>query len=160
MLMVFAGKCMNRTAASALVLSASALIGIAIFEGFRGEAYQDAVNVTTVGFGTTEGVKRGDKISVEQGLIRLGADVARHEDALRECMGDTKLLQREWDAIASWAFNVGVRCDSTLIRKAKEGDYAGMCAELLRWNRAGGKVLAGLTNRRQAEYRQCIGKTP
>jgi lysozyme len=35
-----------------------------------------------------------------------------------------------------------------------------MCAELLRWNRAGGKVLAGLTKRRQAEYRQCIGEAP
>lgn len=145
----------NRLPVAALVLSASALIGIAVHEGWRDTPYIDAVGVKTVGFGSTSNVQ--GRISVEQGLLRLGADVSRHEEALRKCLGDTKLLQREWDALSSWAFNVGVRCDSTLIRKAKEGDYAGMCAELLRWTRAGGRELAGLVKRRQAEYRTCIG---
>jgi lysozyme len=144
-----------RIVVAALSLSAVGLIGIATHEGWRDTPYLDAVGVKTVGFGSTTNIQ--GRISVEQGLIRLGSDVSKHEAELRDCLGDTKLYQREWDALASWAFNVGVRCDSTLIRKAKAGDYAGMCAELLRWNRAGGKVLSGLTKRRQAEYAVCMG---
>ncbi len=146
-----------RVVVAALSLSAAGLIGIAVQEGWRDTPYADAVGVKTVGFGSTTNIQ--GRISVEQGLLRLGADVARHEEALRECLGDTKLYQREWDALSSWAFNVGVRCDSTLIRKAKEGDYAGMCAELDKWVYAGGKKLAGLVKRRAAERAVCLGET-
>ncbi|EBY2991617.1 lysozyme, partial [Salmonella enterica subsp. enterica serovar Typhimurium] len=40
---------------------------------------------------------------------------------------------------------------STLLRKLNSGDYAGAADEFLRWNKAGGKVLNGLTRRREAE---------
>jgi lysozyme len=150
---------MNRTAVASLVLSASALVGLALHEGFRSNAYDDGVGIQTIGFGSTAGVKTGDKITVERGLILLAKDVADHEKGLRACLGNTKLHQYEWDALTSWAFNVGVgnACRSTLVVKAKAGEYSAMCAELLRWNRAGGRVLAGLTKRREAEKRMCDG---
>jgi len=46
-------------------------------------------------------------------------------------------------------------CTSTLNKKLNQLDYAGACQELLKWNKAGGKVLEGLTKRRQEEYKQC-----
>lgn len=150
-----------RLATAALSLSATALIGIALHEGYRSRAYDDGVGVQTVGFGTTAGVKRGDTITVERALVRLGDDVAKFERELRACIGEVPLAQYEWDAYVSWAYNVGTgaACGSTLVRKLKALDYAGACAELLRWDKAGGRVLPGLTKRRQEEYRRCIGPT-
>jgi lysozyme len=142
-----------------LALSAAALIGLAGWEGFRDKAYDDGVGVQTIGFGSTAGVKRGDTITVERALVKLGADVAKHEQGLRACIGAVPLYQYEWDAYASWAFNVGTgaACGSTLVKRLRSGDYAGACRELLKWNRAGGRVLRGLTLRRQSEYKTCTG---
>lgn len=150
---------LKRTRLSALVLSASAMVGIALHEGYRPTAYDDGVGVQTIGFGTTEGVKPGDKITVERALVRLLSDAEKHQKELRACIGDVPMYQHEWDAYVSWSYNVGTgaACKSSLVRKLKAGDYAGACTELLRWDRAGGRVLPGLTKRRQAEYQQCMG---
>lgn len=151
----------DRRAVAALAASASALVGIAVFEGFRDRAYDDGVGVQTVGFGTTSGVKPGDRITVERALVRLADDVGATERGLQACMADVQLAQYEWDAIVSWTYNVGVgaACRSTLVRKAKAGDYAGMCAELSKWTLAGGRELPGLVKRRAAERARCEGKT-
>lgn len=150
-----------RTSIAALTLSASALVGIAVHEAFRPTAYLPTPNdVPTIGFGSTAGVRPGDKITVERALVRLLADADRHQAELKACVGDVPLYQHEWDAYTSWAYNVGTgaACKSTLVRKLKAGDYAGACAELLRWDRQAGKVLPGLTKRRQAEYKLCLGE--
>lgn len=141
-----------------LTLSAAALIGIAVHEGYRDRAYDDGVGVQTVGFGTTQGVRKGDTTTPERALIRLGQDVSGKEQELRSCIR-VPLYQREWDAYVSWAYNVGTgaACGSTLVRKLNAMDYAGACKELLRWTRAGGRELPGLVKRRQDEYRTCMG---
>lgn len=148
---------MNRKAVAGLVLSGAGLVSIALHEGFRDRAYDDGVGVQTIGFGTTEGVKPGDRITVERALIRLAGDVSAHEVELRRCLGDVPLFQHEWDAYVSWAYNVGVRCNSTLVIKLKTGDYAGACAELSRWVYAGGRVMNGLVKRRAEERARCEG---
>ena len=113
----------------------------------------------TLGFGDAQGVKLGDKTDPVRALIRLNyqANVFQHE--MRKCIGDVPMFQHEWDAVISWAFNVGSKaaCESTLVKKLRAFDYAGACAELLRWDKFQGKPLAGLTKRRQAEYQQCMG---
>jgi lysozyme len=147
----------NRKAVAGLVLSGAGLVSIALHEGFRDRAYDDGVGVQTIGFGTTEGVKPGDRITVERALIRLAGDVSVHEVELRRCLGDVPLFQHEWDAYVSWAYNVGVRCNSTLVTKLKAGDYAGACAELSRWVYAGGRVMNGLVKRRAEERARCEG---
>lgn len=151
----------KRNVVAALSLSAAALVGIATHEGFVGRAYQDVVGVWTIGFGTTEGVKPGDRIEPVQALQRKMADVQRFEGALKRCV-TVPLHQHEYDAFLSLAYNIGpgAFCGSTLVRKLNAGDYAGACAEILRWNRAGGRVVQGLVNRREAEYRQCLGVQP
>lgn len=148
-----------RIVIGALTLSASALVGIAVHEGYRGEAYTPVKgDKPTIGFGTTEGVKPGDRIEPVQALVRKLQDVQRFEGALRQCVR-VPLHQHEYDAFLSLAYNIGpgAFCSSTLVRRLNAGDYAGACAEILRWDRFRGEPLRGLTLRRQAENRQCLG---
>lgn len=81
-------------------------------------------------------------------------DNRRFEEAIHRHI-KVELSQEQFDALVSWSFNVGAgRLDpknSTLARKLNAGDYRGAADEFLKWNKAGGRVLDGLTNRRRAE---------
>ena len=150
----------TRQIAAALTLSASALVGISLHEGYRDTAYIPVPgDVPTIGFGTTEGVKMGDRITPPKALARALQDVGRYEGALKLCV-KVPLYQYEYDAYVSLAYNIGSRafCRSTLVRKLNDGDYPGACLEILRWDRFKGQPLRGLTIRREREYRQCIGE--
>ena len=143
-----------------LVLSASAFVGLLTAEGYRSEAYIPVKgDVPTIGFGTTEGVKLGDKITPVQALGRAAADVEKFEGAVKQCV-KVPLYQHEYDAYISFSYNVGASafCRSTLVKKLNQSDYQGACKELLRWDMAGGRRIEGLTKRRQKEYRQCTGE--
>jgi len=108
---------MNRFTVSSLVVSAAALIGIAVSEGYRGEAYVPVKgDVATIGFGSTGGVKMGDKTTPERALITLLKDVDHHANGIKACI-QVPLYQREFDAYTSLAFNIGVNafCKSTLV---------------------------------------------
>jgi lysozyme len=141
-------------------LSASALIGLALFEGFSGTAYDDGVGMQTIGFGTTEGVKPGDRITVERALVRLGADVGKYAEAVKRC-APVPMYQYEFDAAVQITYNIGVSafCGSTIAKRFNAGDYSGACDAFLMWNKARGKVLRGLVKRREAERRLCLGET-
>lgn len=149
----------NRTTIAALSVSASLLVGIAIHEGYSDTPYLDSVNVPTIGFGRTEGVKPNQRTTPERELIALLKDLDGRKAALARCI-TVPLYPHELEAFMSLAYNIGTGafCNSTLVRKLNAGDYAGACKEILRWDRAGGVVLKGLTKRRQAEYRQCMGE--
>ncbi len=148
-----------RTAIAALSLSAAALVGIATHEGYVGQAYQDIVGVWTIGFGTTEGVKPNQTITPVQAISRALTDAQKFEGALKQCV-TVPLHQHEYDAYVSLSYNIGsgAFCRSTLVKKLNAGDYDGSCKEILRWNRAGGKEVRGLTIRRQQEYVLCMGQ--
>jgi lysozyme len=148
---------MTRFKIAALSLSASALVGIASWEGFRSNAYIPIPgDVPTIGFGTTAGVKMGDTIDPVKALQRKIVDISKFEGALKECV-TVPLAQHEYDSYLSLAYNIGPTafCNSTLVKKLNNQDYAGACKEILRWNRASGRVVQGLVNRREAEYKQC-----
>ena len=147
-----------RLAAGVLAVSATCLVGIATHEGYRGEAYKDAVGIPTIGYGETAGVKMGDKTTPERALVQLLSSTEKHADAIRQCI-HVPLYQHEFDAYISLAYNIGTGafCRSTLVKKLNTKDYAGACEEIKRWNKAGGKVLPGLVKRREAEYRMCKG---
>jgi len=145
---------------AALSLSAAALIGIAVHEGYSEKPIIPVKgDRLTIGFGDATNVKPTDKTDPVRAVIRLGEHVHNIEKELKACI-DVEMHQYEWDAIVSWAYNVGpsAACKSTLVKKLKAGDYEGACAELLRWDQFQGKTLLGLTKRRQAEYQQCTGK--
>lgn len=134
--------------------------GIALikkFEGCKLTAYQDSVGVFTIGYGWTQPVdgkpiRAGMTIKQETaerllktGLVSYESDVSR--------LVKVGLTQGQFDALVSFTYNLGARSlsTSTLLRKLNSGDYAGAADEFLRWNKAGGKVLNGLTRRREAE---------
>jgi lysozyme len=151
----------SRTVIASLTLSAAALIGIAVHEGYRESAYIPvAGDVPTIGFGDTHNVKIGDKTDPIRALIKLSQHTESFQKDLKRCIGDVPMYQHEWDAIVSWSYNIGTgaACKSTLVKKLKMRDYSAACKELLKWNKFNGKELKGLTARRQQEYRLCIGE--
>ena len=149
----------ERRTLAGLALSASALVGILMHEGYSDKAYTPVKgDRLTIGFGSANGVKAGDTIKPPQAVARALADVQRFEGALKQCV-KVPLHQYEYDAYISLSYNIGSKafCGSTLVKKLNAGDYAGACQQVLRWDRFKGKPLAGLTKRRQAEYEQCKG---
>nr|WP_303253700.1 lysozyme [uncultured Sutterella sp.] len=149
----------KRLAVGVLSLSATGLIGIASYEGFSEKAYIPIKgDVPTIGFGSTEGVKMGDAITVPQALDRLRRDITVAESAISRCVR-VPLSQGELDAYTSLAFNIGTDafCRSTLVVKLNGGDYAGACEEIKRWVYAGGRRVPGLVARREKEYAACVG---
>lgn len=149
-----------RNKIAALSLSAAALVGIALHEGYRDTAYIPVPgDVPTIGFGTTQGVKPGDKITPPQALVRALDDVQKYEGAIKDCVG-APLYQHEYDAYTSLAYNIGPNafCDSTLVRLLNQERYEEACQQILRWDKFRGQPLPGLTKRRQQEYAQCLGR--
>lgn len=159
----------KRSTIASLSLSAAALVGIVLHEGYTDRAIIPVPgDVPTIGFGTTSGVKLGDTITPPQALARALVDVQQFEGAIKTCV-TVPLTQNEYDAYVSFAYNVGSRafCQSTLVKKLNLGDFKGACDELLRWRFFQGKDCAlpenrrlcgGLVKRREAEYRQCLGE--
>lgn len=152
----------KRTRIAALSLSAAALVGVAVHEGYRGEAYIPVPgDRPTLGFGYAgPEVQMGQRTDPVRALIQLNATADRFQREMKTCIGDVPMFQHEWDAYFSLAYNIGTGafCRSTLVRKLKSGDYAGACDEILKWDRFQGKPLAGLTKRRQQEHQQCLGR--
>ena len=145
---------------AALTLSASALVGIALHEGYRDKAYTPVPgDVHTIGFGTTEGVKQGDNITVERALVRLLQDASKFEQAVKRC-APVPMYAHEFSAFVSLTYNIGegAFCSSTLVKKLREGDYKAACEQILRWDKFKGQSLPGLTKRRQQEYPMCLGQ--
>jgi len=122
------------------------------FEGFEDTAYLCPANVWTIGYGRTKNVKEGDRITEPQAERDLQEEL---QEFGAQVLGvvDVSLLQNEFDALTSWTYNLGVGnlSSSTLLKKLNAGDKDSVPSEMLRWNKAAGKVLAGLTARRQAE---------
>ena len=144
---------------AALALSATGLVGIVAHEGYTDRAVIPVKgDVPTIGFGTTGGVKMGETITPPKALARALTDVQKFEGALKQCV-TVPLHQHEYDAFVSLAYNIGegAFCRSTLVRELNKANYLGACREILRWDYANGQRLPGLTKRREAEYRQCLG---
>ncbi|MGS1815167.1 lysozyme [Klebsiella oxytoca] len=137
--------------------------GIALIKGFEGcrlTAYPDPGTggaPWTIGYGWTypvdgKPIKPGMKIdqATADRLLKTGL-VSYENDVLK--LVKVKLSQNQFDALVSFVYNVGSRAlsTSTLLKKLNAGDIKGAADEFLRWNKAGGKVLNGLTRRREAE---------
>jgi lysozyme len=152
---------LQRKHIAALALSASAFVGLAVHEGYSDRAYTPVPgDVPTIGFGTTEGVRMGDRITPPQALVRALQDVQKFEGALKKCV-KVPLHQYEYDAYMSLTYNIGhgAFCGSTLVRKLNAQQYTEACAEILKWDKFKGQPLRGLTIRRQKEHQQCIGES-
>lgn len=137
-------------------LSQKGLDLIKQFEGLRLEAYKalKTEKYWTIGYGHYgEDVKEGQKITKTEAENLLKKDVKRFEHGVHDNVIVEELNQNQYDALVSFAYNVGVGAfkSSTLLEKLKKKDYEGASKEFLRWNKSGGKVIKGLVNRRAKE---------
>jgi lysozyme len=128
------------------------------FEGCRLKAYQCSAKVWTIGWGNTfyqdgSSVKQGDVITQERAdqlfIILLDQFAAKVRPLIKQPLNDN-----QFGALLSFAYNCGVNnlAKSTLLRIVNENPSSlGIAAQFKLWNKAGGKVLLGLTRRRTAE---------
>lgn len=129
------------------------------FEGCRLTAYQDSVGVWTIGYGSTRDIKRGMRISHIIAEDFLRKDLEEAEADVKRLVAPT-LTQNEFDALASFTFNLGGGAlrTSTLLNKLNGHDKQGAADEFLRWVYAGQKKLSGLVRRRSAERAMFLGE--
>ncbi|HEY0412948.1 MAG TPA: lysozyme [Allosphingosinicella sp.] len=108
----------------------------------------------TIGYGTTGAdVKKGLVWTQKQCDDRFAKDLPNFGAKVAALLGTSKTTQNQYDAMVSFAYNLGVNAlrDSTLLKKHKAGDYANVPAEFNKWVHGGGKVMPGLVTRRAAE---------
>jgi lysozyme len=122
------------------------------FEGCRLTAYLCPAGVWTIGWGRTTNVKRGDTCTQAQADAWLVAEYDAFERRVRALV-KVPLTTNQLGALVSFAYNVGTGAlaSSTLLRLLNAGQYEAAAQQFARWNKAGGRVLSGLTRRRKAE---------
>ena len=122
------------------------------FEGCKLTAYQDSVGVWTIGYGHTKGVYEGMTITQEEAEQMLLTELEEYEGYVEKYV-TVPLTQNQFDALVVWVYNLGPTNfrNSTLLKELNSGNYTAAGKEITRWNKAGGKVLAGLVRRREAE---------
>lgn len=141
----------------ALALSEKGRDLIKSFEGLRLKAYPDPAtggDPWTIGYGATgPDIKSGLVWTQAQADARFKADSDKFAASVAALIGAAPTTQGQFDALVSLAYNIGTGNlkTSTLLRLHKEGDYAGAKGQFCRWDKANGKVMAGLTRRRAAE---------
>lgn len=132
--------------------SSIALERLKRFEGFSHKAYPDTGGVWTIGYGYTRGVKPGMFVTKERALELFLKNVAVFEECINNAVL-VELTQNQFDALVSLTYNIGVQAfkTSTLLKILNTGDYKSVPAQIKRWNKDNGKVIAGLVSRRAEE---------
>ncbi|HLD90978.1 MAG TPA: lysozyme [Patescibacteria group bacterium] len=128
------------------------------FEGFSSKPYLCPAGIPTIGYGNTyyeDGTKvklTDAPITKERATEILNHVVATFAESVNEFV-KIKVTQNQFNALVSLAYNIGLGnfSKSTVLRKLNIGDYEGAASSFLLWRKAGGKVVAGLVNRREAE---------
>lgn len=149
------------------------------FESYSGPTYRDPGPTglpITGGWGTTRDERGrplvlGSSKTLEEWEALFQRDVAATVAAVNTLIGDAPTTQNQFDALVSFAYNVGPDIDdddiaeglgdSTLLKKHLRGEYGtfnkgtmtgtGACGEFVKWNKSNGQVLKGLTRRRARE---------
>jgi len=155
-----------RVLVAALTLSAVAFVAITTREGYTDKAVIPVPgDVPTIGFGTTEGVKLGDKTTPPKALERALRDVSTFEGALKRCV-TAPLSQAEYDLFVDLSYNIGATgfCTSTIVKRLNARDYAGACDAILMWKKfngfdcttPGNRICAGLWTDRLRVHALCL----
>ena len=127
------------------------------FEGVKNKAYKDSVGIWTVGIGfiTVDGAKVNESTTLTNDQIKeqFFKQITKYENAVNNNVKST-LNQNQFDALVSFTFNLGEGSlkSSTLLKKVNVNPAdATIANEFAKWDKAGGKQIAGLTKRRAAE---------
>jgi lysozyme len=140
--------------------------GIRLIKNFEGcprvngiiTAYQDVVNIWTIGWGHTgfvpckgKNVCKGMTLTDEEGTKLLQLDLQKYETKILSFCNNKFLTQNRFDALTSFELNTGAAKSSTIFKLFNQGDMKGTADEFLRWVNAGGKQIPGLVKRRRKE---------
>jgi lysozyme len=144
---------LRRSAAAGAL--AVAVIGSA--EGYRSKAYRDSIGVPTICFGETKGVHIGDVKTRAECESMFVTRLDGFANAVERCVRRPMSAKTEV-AFVSLAYNIGegAFCRSSVVHLYNEGHSREACDAMLHFNRAGGRVLAGLTSRRRHERQLCL----
>jgi GH24 family phage-related lysozyme (muramidase) len=132
------------------------------WEGLELTAYRDVAGVLTVCYGETKGVRAGDTYTRAQCDAMLAREVISYRAGIHGAIDPdvrtAHLAPLRDVAFVSLAYNVGVSAagGSTAVRRLNAGNISGACAALTWWNKAGGRVIRGLVNRRAEEQEICL----
>lgn len=130
-------------------------------EGFRSHPYLDGGGVPTIGFGSTRYPDGRHVTMRDKPITRSQADelfvhtLGEYETTVNNCVRKP-VTQPQFDALVSLCYNIGCGAFrlSTLVRMLNSGFSTKACADqFLRWNKDNGKVVAGLTERREIEMK-------
>ena len=122
------------------------------FEGCKLEAYLDAVDVPTIAYGRTKGVRMGDVCTQEQADAWLEEELEEYGGYVNDAV-KVPLTQNQFDALVAWTYNLGPTNlnKSSMLVEINNENWDEVPAQMRRWNKAGGQVLEGLERRRLAE---------
>lgn len=124
------------------------------FEGCELKSYKDIVGILTIGYGHTgSDVTENQTISQAKAEEILKEDLERFEKGVAELCKLVALNPNQFSALVCFSFNVGLGAfkTSTMLKLLNAKEYSKAADQFLRWNKAGGKEVAGLTRRREAE---------
>jgi lysozyme len=158
----------------AMKMSENGLRLLAQWEGFRRAAYDDVAGYKTIGVGhlltaeemasgilkiNRESVKWRDCLTDDEVLVLLAQDITPREDVINDCVA-VSLEQCQFDALVSFVFNIGDGAfkKSTLLRLINQETFSLVPEQFMRWNKAGGRIVAGLNNRRMNEVKLWQGE--
>tara|TARA_Y100001973_G_C5169812_1_gene318344 strand:+ start:294 stop:827 length:534 start_codon:yes stop_codon:yes gene_type:complete len=135
---------------------AAAVSLVAYFEGRELVGYLDPVGIPTICYGHTKTAVVGQALGPQECERLLREDLGEALAVVDQQLPNAPAMTRA--ALGSFVYNVGAGAfnGSTLLRKAKAGDWVGACNELPRWVYAKGRQLPGLVNRRAAERAVCL----
>ncbi len=123
--------------------------------------YLCPAGVLTIGWGHTNhhgrSFKSGEVWTQTECDAEFASDMALFEKSVKQTLADVELNQHEFDSLLSLSYNIGPLTRSSIPDKLRSGRRAEVPAVMARWNKAGGKVLAGLTRRRKAEAQLFVG---
>jgi lysozyme len=162
----------TRIAVAALTLSASALIGLAVHEGYTDTAIIPTRNDRpTVGFGSTfnadgSPVRMGDRTTPVRALVTAQAHISREEAIFRKSLEGAELHQGEFDLYMDWVYQYGTGAwsKSSMRREILASNHRASCEALLLYRFSGGydcstpsnRRCAGVWTRQQERHRKCL----
>lgn len=143
--------------------SATCISMIKQFEGFRSKPYKCSAGIPTIGYGSTFYLN-GERVTMKDSPISkefaedlLLATVNSFSGQINHLL-TIELPQHQYDALVSFAYNVGVSAfsKSTMLKLVNAGKDAS--GEFQKWVKAGGKVVKGLEKRRECEKKCYLGQ--